>query len=245
MPSTPHPQEGPGRPPGMPPAGALDRLLRDLGELGLGSRIRRGGPATDATPRRRCATGIAAVDRVLEGGFPRGRLSEITGPPSSGRTSLALALLAAATAAGELVALVDASDAFAPDAATAAGVDLGRVLWARAPRPVEALRGAECLLQTAGFALVLLDLAHSTAERSSPAWLRLARVAAASDAALVVLASGPLAGSCAALRLEMQPAGTRFAGTPALFEGLETRAVVVRNRLGAPDRATSLRLHAA
>lgn len=229
----------------MPPAGALDRLLRDLGDLGLGSQIRRGGPASDAAPRRHCATGIAAVDRVLAGGFPRGRLSEITGPPSSGRTSLALALLATATAAGELVAVVDVSDAFAPDAAEAAGVDLGRVLWVRAPRPAEALRGAECLLRAAGFALVLLDLATLREPTSFPAWLRLARAAAASDAALIVLASDRVAGSFAALSLEMQPASTRFAGTPVLFEGLETRAVVVRNRLGVPDRAAPLRLHAA
>src|SRR5262245_30395705 len=57
-------------------------------------------------------TGIAPLDARLGGGFPRGQLSEIVGPRSAGRTSLVLQMLAAATARGELVALVDALDMF-------------------------------------------------------------------------------------------------------------------------------------
>jgi recombination protein RecA len=103
-------------------------------------------------------TGIPDLDRLLEGGFPHGRLSEIAGPLSSGRTSLALCLLARATRAGEMVAVVDAADAFDPASAQAAGARLDRVLWARAPGWREALRSAERLLEAHGFALVLLDL---------------------------------------------------------------------------------------
>jgi RecA/RadA recombinase len=54
------------------------------------------------------STGVTALDAKLGGGFPRGQLSEIVGSRSSGRASLLLRLLAAATARGELVALVDA-----------------------------------------------------------------------------------------------------------------------------------------
>src|SRR5437899_9973148 len=54
------------------------------------------------------ATGLSPLDARLDGGFPRGQLSEVIGPRSSGRTSLLLRALAAATARGELVALVDA-----------------------------------------------------------------------------------------------------------------------------------------
>ena len=57
------------------------------------------------------ATEIAPLDARLAGGFPRGQLSEVVGPRSSGRTSLLLQMLAAATSRGELVALVDALDA--------------------------------------------------------------------------------------------------------------------------------------
>jgi recombination protein RecA len=76
------------------------------------------------------STGIAAVD-ALTGGLPRGALTEIVGPASSGRTSLLLSVLAQATTRQESCVLVDASDAFDPESAVAAGVDLKRLLWVR------------------------------------------------------------------------------------------------------------------
>src|SRR5262245_17316440 len=79
----------------------LAGLLRDLG-----SEVRRGGDPREA--RAALATGVAALDALLGGGLARGRLSELHGPHSSGRTSLALALLARATGLGEVVAVVDA-----------------------------------------------------------------------------------------------------------------------------------------
>src|SRR5438477_7644475 len=76
-------------------------------------------------------TCITALDARLSGGFPRGQLSELVGPRSSGRTSVLLRLIAAATARGELVALVDALDRFDVVSAAAAGIDLDRLLWIR------------------------------------------------------------------------------------------------------------------
>src|SRR5262245_35070734 len=55
-------------------------------------------------------TGLSALDAGLGGGFPRGQLSELIGVRSSGRTRVLLRMMAAATARGELVALVDALD---------------------------------------------------------------------------------------------------------------------------------------
>jgi hypothetical protein len=75
-------------------------------------------------------TGIEALD-ALTGGLPRGALSEICGPASSGRTSVLLSLMAAMTARSEVCALVDTSDSFDPKSAEAAGVDLRRLLWVR------------------------------------------------------------------------------------------------------------------
>ena len=74
--------------------------------------------------------GIAQVD-ALSGGLPRGCLTEVCGPESSGRTSMLLAALAAATQREEICTLIDASDAFHPHSAAAAGVNLERLLWIR------------------------------------------------------------------------------------------------------------------
>jgi len=75
-------------------------------------------------------SGVPALD-ALAGGLPRGCLTEIYGPASSGRTSVMLATLAAATHRGEYCALIDASDALDPQSIAAAGIDLDRLLWVR------------------------------------------------------------------------------------------------------------------
>ena len=65
------------------------------------------------------------------GGLPRGQVSEVVGPASSGRTSVAWAALAAATRRGESVALIDTFDRFDPPTAKACGIELSRLLWVR------------------------------------------------------------------------------------------------------------------
>jgi len=76
-------------------------------------------------------TDIPLVDACLRGGLPRGQLSELTGACSSGRMTLLLQLMAAATRRGEIAALVDTLDCFDVASAAAAGVDLDRLLWIR------------------------------------------------------------------------------------------------------------------
>ena len=76
------------------------------------------------------SSGIREIDE-LAGGLPRGCLSEICGPASSGRTSVLLAALAAATRRQEVCALVDATDALDAASAAATGVELERLLWIR------------------------------------------------------------------------------------------------------------------
>ena len=76
------------------------------------------------------SSGILEIDNLI-GGLPRGCLTEVCGPASSGRTSLLLGAIAAATQHQEICALVDTSDALDPPSAAAAGVDLERVLWVR------------------------------------------------------------------------------------------------------------------
>jgi recombination protein RecA len=76
------------------------------------------------------SSGIPQLD-LLTGGLARGCIAEICGTASSGRTSVLLIALARATQRGEVCALVDASDAFDPASAAAAGMEMNRLLWVR------------------------------------------------------------------------------------------------------------------
>jgi len=101
----------------------LPAALKEIAGVVPASRLERPPVAT-------VSCGIAAVD-TLTGGLPRGALTEIYGAASSGRTSLMMSALAAATARAELCALIDATDCFDPQSAEAAGVELDRLLWIR------------------------------------------------------------------------------------------------------------------
>jgi hypothetical protein len=112
--------------------------LRSQIEAALAERI----PAA-LTPATRIArevvpTGIETVDAVLQGGLPVGTLTEMIGAECSGRTALALSLVARLTRAEKVCAWVDVSDALSPESAAACGVDLVRLLWVRCgvARPV-------------------------------------------------------------------------------------------------------------
>jgi recombination protein RecA len=88
-------------------------------------------PLERVDPAAFVPTGLEALDAHLRSGMPRGQLSEIVGPRSSGRTTLTLQLMAAATREGELVALIDTFDRLDVASLGAAGADLTRVLWVR------------------------------------------------------------------------------------------------------------------
>ena len=75
--------------------------------------------------------GLTGPQRGLAGGLPRGHVSEVVGPASSGRTGLVWAALAAATRRGETVALIDTFDRFDPPTAAACGMVLPHLLWVR------------------------------------------------------------------------------------------------------------------
>ena len=88
------------------------------------------------TPRPRIIrpatrTGIPALDELLQGGLPLGAISEMTGPECSGRSAVALSVVSGLTRAGSVCAWVDVSDAFDPESAAVARVDLSRLLWVR------------------------------------------------------------------------------------------------------------------
>jgi recA bacterial DNA recombination protein len=174
------------------------------------------------------SSGVREID-ALTGGLPRGCLTEICGPPSSGRTSVLLAALAAATQRQEVCALVDISDAFNPHSAAAAGVNFERLLWVRcghlrkqsSPQrhrntekiekiegPVEqALRVTDLLLQSGGFGLVIIDLGDTPLKmaRRIPltSWFRFQRAVEYTPAVLFVISQVPCAQTCASLLLKV------------------------------------------
>lgn len=149
------------------------------------------------TIRETASTGIPEVDRLLDGGLPVGAISEITGPVSSGRTSLALAFLAQRTSEDRVCAWVDANDSFDSESAAANGVVLKQLLWVRCKNPLpgnqppthpnlphpnfsrpdfsvpifsslaQALRATDLLLQAGGFAALVLDLGSTAPEHAA------------------------------------------------------------------------------
>jgi recombination protein RecA len=100
-------------------------------ESALSSRIPSALTPAPKLLRPVAATRIAALDEQLDGGLPVGAISELAGPECSGRTSVALAFVAALTLTAKVCAWVDVSDVLDPVAAAAAGVDLARLLWVR------------------------------------------------------------------------------------------------------------------
>jgi len=212
-----------------------------------------GGPDTDLA-----ATGIAALDARVGGGLPRGHISEVVGPRSSGRTSLTLQMLAAATARGDLVALVDALDMFDVESAVAAGIDLTRLLWVRGhvvsnpglcrdmnQRALEqAIRALALILQAGNFGLVVFDAAEAPADalRRLPftTWLRLQRMVEGSQTTCVLVGGDTMARSSAGLTLRTGNRdwglGMRFG--QRLFEGLDIQTRVIRARARANEEAT-------
>jgi len=185
----------------------------------------------------RAPTGIAEIDAAT-GGVPRGCLTEIVGPASSGLTSLLLSLLAAATVREEACALVDAEDAFSPHSAAEAGVQLGRVLWVRCGHSAEhALKAADLLIQGGGFGLVIMDLgdtAAQTARRISlTSWFRLRRAVEHTPTMLVAVARQANAKTCASLVIECGRTGTACSGTrpvSRLLRGFKVRAQATHRR---------------
>lgn len=193
-------------------------------------------------PVRRLTTGIPSLDGLLDGGLPRGRLSEISGPVSCGKTALLLAFLAAATRRGEVTALVDLPDALHPATAHTAGVELTRLLWVRPPSLKEGLRCAELILEAGGFGLVAVDLGDPLPwQLRAPIWPRLARAAERAGAVLAILANRRVAGSFAAMSLTAAARHRRWSrGAWPLFEGFQLQLSVARNKLGAPGRSIAL-----
>jgi len=214
----------------------------------------RDRPLVDAVP-----AGISSVD-ISTGGFPRGSLTEIYGPPCSGKTSLLISALASRTAASEVCALVDARDAFDPQSAEAAGVKLEQLLWVRCRNVDQALRSTDLLIQGGGFGLIALDLGDTPPNivRYVPlqVWFRFRRAVESTPTILVLLEQESNAKTCASLVLELRAQKTHWLQTsgcsekislphsPAcLLGGWKSHAEIIRSSLKRKTRVLIPRDH--
>jgi len=181
-------------------------------------------PATGAL-----STGLPDLDTTLGGGWPRGHVSEIVGPASSGRTRVLVSTMAAATTRGDVAAWIDTVDRGDPAGAAAAGVRLSHVLWVRglplspgvlALRPrrgdpdlshtvvQRAIKAAHLVAQAGGFGAIALDLCDipSFVLRQIPAstWLRLHRAVEGRETMMVVLGAEPITRSAGGVSVRVQ-----------------------------------------
>ena len=180
-------------------------------ESDIASRFENAFRLQDKRAALTLATGVAEIDG-LTGGVPRGGVSEIFGPASSGRTSLLFSMLAYATTHEEICALIDISDVFSPTAAAPSGLDFERLLWVRCGTNLEhGFKATDLILHAGGFGLVILDMgdvAGKDARRIiSSWWYRFRRTVENKPTAVVVISSESCTRSCAALTLELKGIG--------------------------------------
>lgn len=191
--------------------------------------------------RPRLTTGEKTVDALLDGGWPVGKVVELVGMASSGKTSLAVATVAAATARGELALWVDTSGQFDAASMAAAGVCLQQLLMVQAEEPGQAVRAVELVLEAGGFTVVVVDLGGEP-EREGRGFrreerarlpLRLARAVERAGVVGLVLTSKPWAGIWAGVQVVFSPGKPRFVkeeGAGFWFAGFTVQAQMERGR---------------
>ena len=225
-----------------------------LRKRGLGRAL----PKQETPDYLPAATGLEQLDAQLGGGLPRGQISEVTGPESSGRTALVFSLLAQATQRGEVAAYIDATDCLDPRSALAAGIALDRLLWIRCdsrerPRyeqialkqqPVDhAWQAANLVASAGGFGVIVIDLGglnlRKQREWQRRQWVRLKQAIEHSSTALVTLSERRLVGSVASVSLALSRSQVLWEGergVSLLLDGL-TFEVEVQRKSAIEPRA--------
>ncbi|MFE6733945.1 recombinase RecA [Microbacterium sp. NPDC057650] len=136
---------------------ALESALSQIDrQFGKGSVMRLG--SDERAPVEVIPTGSIALDVALGiGGLPRGRIIEIYGPESSGKTTLTLHAIANAQRAGGIAAFIDAEHALDPEYAKKLGVDIDQLLVSQPDTGEQALEIADMLIRSGAIDLVVID----------------------------------------------------------------------------------------
>lgn len=134
----------------------LDKALSKIEKnFGKGAVMRMGdNPLTEV---QRFSTGLMSLDHAIGGGYPKGRIIEIYGQESSGKTTLALAAVAQMQHDGGTVAYIDAENAMDPVYTKALGVDLDKLLLSQPDTGEQALEIADALASSAAVDLIVVD----------------------------------------------------------------------------------------
>lgn len=221
------------------------------------------GKSASATGVPHIPTGFSSLDRALGiGGLPKGKVCELVGPATSGKTTLALKFLAQAQADGGQVAYVDQALYFDPDYAHRCGLDLSRLLVGTSHDLREALAMTEALVRSDSLAAIVfdaMDFLWTDPEAASLLAATLNRLPVAlsrSNTILLILhemAAGrseagepPASGSpalsalahTAAVRLRV--VRERWVQRHGDIRGYEARVEVLKNRLGPAGRTVNL-----
>ena len=151
------PVKAPPPPPSKEKVQALDRALGQIEKsFGKGSIMRLDEDAYLAIPG--ISTGALSLDLALGGrGIPRGRIVEIFGPESSGKTTLALTVIASAQKAGGVAAFIDAEHALDPSWARKLGVNIDDLLVSQPDTGEQALDICELLVRSNAVDIVVID----------------------------------------------------------------------------------------
>ncbi len=187
-------------------------------------------------------SGVGAFDQALQG-VPRGAVTEIYGPPTSGKTTFVNRFLSHATAAGEFCVLIDGNDSFDPASAESAGADLARLLWVRCRGVEEALKATDLVVHAGGWGGVVLDLADiapATVRKVSMSWwYRFRRAVEHTPAAFLVVETEPFVKNCAVMALEFPSAQAVWSGEHRNFRLLRGTGVRVKPRKPVHSRAAA------
>ncbi|MEZ6234120.1 MAG: recombinase RecA [Phycisphaerales bacterium] len=145
---------------------ALDRALQQIDKaFGKGSIMRLDEAAYQAVPGT--STGALSLDLALGGkGIPRGRIVEVFGPESSGKTTLALSVAASAQKKGGVAAFIDAEHALDPSWARRIGVNIDDLLVSQPDTGEQALEICELLVRSNAVDLIIVDSVAALIPRS-------------------------------------------------------------------------------
>ena len=147
---------------------AMDQIEKQYGK---GSIMRLGERTPDQLKTEVISTGSIALDLSLGvGGLPRGRIIEIYGPEASGKTTLALSVVAEAQKRGGQCAFVDAEHALDPQRAEILGVDLDNLLMSQPDTGEQALEITETLIRSGAIDVVVVDSVAALVPRAELEW---------------------------------------------------------------------------
>ena len=131
----------------------LDKIEKSYGK---GSIMRMGDKPVDDVPT--IHSGSIALDMAMGiGGYPKGRVIEIFGPESSGKTTLAIHAIAESQKAGGIAAFIDAEHAFDPTYAQKLGVDINELLISQPDNGEQALEIADSLIRSGAIDIIVID----------------------------------------------------------------------------------------